>query len=167
MPCMISRRALLKTGLAGGLLLGGAGLVALIAGRDPRAERHEVLSALAAAVLDGALPDEPAAARAALARCVADTGTAIDGLSPAAQDELAELFTLLSLAPGRLLLAGLSRPWAQAAPSEVRAALDGWRTHRLELMQAAYQALHDLLLGAWYGDEAHWMAMGYGGPVRL
>ena len=167
MANMISRRTLLKTGLAGGLLLGGAGLVALIAGRDPRAERHDVLTALAGAVLEGALPDDPAAARAALARCVSATGTAIDGLSPAAQDELAELFMLLSLAPGRRLLAGLAHPWAQAAPSEVRAALDGWRAHRLALMQAAYQALHDLLLGAWYGDEAHWMAMGYGGPVRL
>lgn len=164
---MLSRRTLLKTGLAGAALLGGAGLVALIAGRDRGAERRDLLFALAGALLDGALPTDPAAAAAARTRCVSATGTAIDGLSPAAQDELAQLFTLLSIAPGRLLLAGLDRPWSQAAPSDIRAAVDGWRNHRLPLMQTAYHALHDLLLGAWYGDEANWMALGYGGPVRL
>ena len=124
---MLSRRTLLKTGLAGAALLGGAGLVGLIAGRDRGAERRDILSALAGALLDGALPTDPAAAATARTRCVSATGTAIDGLSPAAQDELAQLFTLLSIAPGRLLLAGLDRPWSQAAPADIRAAADGWR----------------------------------------
>ena len=164
---MISRRTALKTGLLGGALLGAAGLVGRFAGRDADADRTGVLTALVPAMLDGALPAERKLADAAIARCVASVGTAIAGLSPQAQAELAQLFSLLSLPPGRLLLAGLAQPWPQADVADVRGALTRWREHPLALLQTAYQALHDLVLGAWYGDEANWAAMGYGGPIHL
>ena len=92
---------------------------------------------------------------------------AIAGLSPAAQDELDQLFTLLSIAPGRLLLAGSAGAWREMSADKAAAVLQSWRVHAVALMQVSYHAMHDLIYGAWYGTESHWQAIGYGGPVKL
>ena len=73
----------------------------------------------------------------------------------------------LAAAPSRLLLAGLSVPWNEAGPDAVAATLQRWRMHRLSLLQLAYHALHDLILGTAYADEARWAAIGYPGPPAL
>ena len=94
-------------------------------------------------------------------------GVAIAGLSAAAQQELSELFTLLGFAPARVLLAGLWPSWEAASVDEVAAFLQGWRTSRLGLLRSAYAALHDLVLGAWYGTPDTWEAIGYPGPPEI
>jgi hypothetical protein len=33
-------------------------------------------------------------------------------------------------------------------------------------LRSAYQALHDLVLGAWYANPANWDAIGYPGPLK-
>jgi hypothetical protein len=50
---------------------------------------------------------------------------------------------------------------------EVAAFLQGWRTSRLGLLRSAYAALHDLVLGAWYGTPDTWEAIGYPGPPEI
>jgi hypothetical protein len=160
------RRTLLKAGAAGAALLAIGG-VALVAGRDPVADRERVLSAVAPAILDGALPEGVAERAAAVRRCVDDVGRAIGRLAPASQAELARLFALLAAAPGRRLLAGVHEDWPDAAPAEVAAFLDDWRLHRVALFRAGYAAMHDLVLGAWYADPANWPSIGYGGPLSL
>ncbi len=164
---MTSRRTFLKAGLIGGGLLAAGGLAALLAGREATRDRETVLRALVPVLLDGALPDAPQERDAAIARCVQGVGTAVAGLAPAAQDEAAQLFALLAMAPTRRLLAGVGDGWDKASADEVAAFLNRWRTHRLALLQSGYQALHDLVLGAWYGDERSWRAIGYGGPLNL
>ena len=164
---MVTRRTLLKAGLVGGALLAVGGGAALLAGRDPAADRATVLRAVVPAILAGALPESGEARREAIGRAVEGVGTAIAGLSPAAQKEIGQLFSLLALAPGRLALAGVSSPWDEASVEQVSAFLQDWRTHRLALMQSGYHALHDLVFGAWYGDERSWAAIGYGGPLRM
>ncbi len=42
-----------------------------------------------------------------------------------------------------------------------------WRDHRVALLQSGYQALHDLVAGAWYSDPSAWPAIGYPGPIAL
>jgi hypothetical protein len=34
------------------------------------------------------------------------------------------------------------------------------------MLQTAYHALHDLVLGAWYADPSSWTAVGYPGPLK-
>jgi hypothetical protein len=70
--------------------------------------------------------------------------TAVAGLSLASQKELGELFGLLVLAPARLLLAGVGKPWREASVAEVSEFLQVLATSRLGLLQRAYGALHDL-----------------------
>ena len=163
----MKRRTLLKTGIGAAVLLVGGGLAGWLAGRDPRADRREVLAALVPGMLGAALPADAVARAAALEQCIDGVEVAIAGLSPAAQDELDQLFTLLSIAPGRLLLAGNTGAWREMSADKAAAVLQSWRVHAVALMQVSYHAMHDLIYGAWYSTESHWQAIGYGGPVKL
>lgn len=163
----MNRRGFLKRGAIGGALLIGGGLLASFVGRDPQQDRDAVLRAVAAAVLNGAIPAEGAARQLALDRALAASNQAINGLAPASQAELAQLFGLLAAPPTRVALAGLTKSWSQASVADVGAFLERWRHHRLALMQSGYHALHDLIAGPWYGDPATWSALGYPGPIAL
>jgi hypothetical protein len=162
----MKRRTLLKAGLAGGALL-AVGAASILVGRDPLQDRATVMRAVAPAMLDGALPREPAARSAALERSLAAVDAAIASLAPSAQAELGQLFALLASAPGRRLLAGVAAPWESADIDQVAAFLASWRGHRLALFKTGYAALHDLVLGSWYADPSTWAAIGYPGPLKL
>ena len=56
--------------------------------------------------------------------------------------------------------------WSKAKREDVAAFLQSWRVHRLMMLQSAYHALHDLILGGWYADESTWAGIGYPGPNK-
>lgn len=164
---MTSRRTVLKAGFLGGTLLIVGGAAALLTGRDPVADRAQVLRAVIAALLDGSLPPSGPEREQAIAGSLADSLVALSGLAPETQRELAQLFALLSIGPLRRILAGVPVDWRETSVPAVVEFLQAWRTHRLELLRGAYQGLHELVLGPWYAQPAHWSAIGYGGPIRL
>ena len=168
----MQRRSFLKLGFIGACAL-AAGGAAYRAVRGPAPPGRFVLdgaarAALAAivpAMLGSALPQEAGARATALDGAIAGVDTAIHGLPLSAQQEVQDLFGLLALAPARRFVAGVHGDWQGADPGQVTAFLQAWRTHRLATLQTAYLALHDLILGAWYADAAHWAAIGYPGPL--
>ncbi|MBI4984821.1 MAG: twin-arginine translocation signal domain-containing protein [Rhodocyclales bacterium] len=162
---MLTRRQFLKAGLAGGaaLALGGAWFAASRSDDEVDA----LFAAISAAALAGALPTDAASRTTAIAGNVVGMRRAVAGLSAAAQDELDQLFGLLCFAPSRLLLAGIRHPWREVSAGEAARFLESWRDSRFALLQSAYAALHDIALGAWYGDAGHWAAIGYGGPPAI
>ncbi len=173
---MLTRRQFIKAGLIGGAALTAAGLFysrglkeapAPGATQALDANGRTIIAALVPAVLAGALPEAGEARRKAIAQTVEGVGIAIAGLSAAAQKELAELFTLLGFAPARVLLAGLWPSWEAASVEDVAGFLQGWRASRLGLLRSAYAALHDLVLGAWYGTPETWEGIGYPGPPEI
>jgi hypothetical protein len=170
----ISRRTLLKVGVAGGAAL----LLARWLHTTPAAPREAatahtldadaraILAAITPVMLEGALPTGPEAA-AALREALAGVEQAIAGLPPAVRKELEELFSLLAFAPTRCLVAGVWSPWPEAARESIAAFLANWRTSRFALLRSAYGALHQIILGAWYGNPRAWPAIGYPGPPLL
>jgi hypothetical protein len=74
---------------------------------------------------------------------------------------------LLVVAPARLVIAGVRRPWREASPAEVAEFLESWRKSRIGLLQTGYAALHDLTFGAWYAQPDGWAAIGYPGPPEV
>lgn len=177
MKAMPSRRTFLKTGIAGGVLL--AAVAALhepldrwtrkeLVGRMPRAEARRVaLTAIVPVILQGALPSDAIERAAAVSGAIDGVAVAVAALGASAQEEVAELFALLLFAPTRIAVAGVLPAWEEAGEADVTAFLTRWRTSRLGLLQSGYHALHDLVLGAWYADPAHWAAIGYPGPPLL
>ena len=167
-----TRRTFLKAGLlAAALLAAGGGWYRYTHPAPPRGfvldgEARAALDAIVPAILAGALPDAPADKASAIAATTGRVQQTILGLPLAAQQEVQDLFGLLALAPARRLLTGMSHGWAAATEPEVAAFLQDWRVHRLALLRTAYAALHDLVLGGWYSDLAHWDAIGYPGPIK-
>lgn len=175
---MISRRTFLTTGIAGGIALGFAwwwrdrpALVPGTAGADVLATLDRSAPAIVAAIvpvlLDGALPEGGAARSIAIDETIASVGRAIAGLPPAAQQELGELFALLGFGPARIALTHITAPWREARPAEVAAFLERWRLSGFSLLRTAYDALHQIVLAAWYGNPRSWSAIGYAGPPKL
>ena len=125
-----------------------------------------VVAGFVPAFLAGALP--PGNARPqAVAETVDAVAQAIAGLPPAAQHELAQLFGLLAFAPSRVAMTGLWRDWPHASTDDVAGVLVRWQESRSTLLRSAYDALHQLILAAWYGNPRAWPATGYPGPPTL
>ncbi len=172
---MPNRRQFLKVGLASGALLAGAGWLAYrfqrhvpARGRQWLDERSaSIVAALAPAILEGMLPEDPAERVEARREVVEAFDRAVAGLAPAVQDEISELFALLGLGAGRFIVAGVRSAWAEATPEEVAAFLARWRESRFELLRAGYQALTQLVVAAWYGNAKSWARIAYPGPPAL
>ena len=167
-----TRRTFLKAGLlSAALLAAGGGWYRVTHPAPPRGfvldgEARAALDAIVPAILAGALPDAPADKARAIAATTERVHQTICGLPLAAQQEVQDLFGLLALAPARRLLTGIPHGWAEAREVDVAAFLQDWRVHRFALLRTAYAALHDLVLGGWYSDPAHWDAIGYPGPLK-
>jgi len=165
-----SRRSFLKVGLFGAITLAAAGgIYRALKSPSPLnrfaldGDARIALSAIVGAMLQGALP---ATAAAATDLAIANTLAAIAGLPLATQKEVQDLFGLLTLGPTRRFLAGMPDDWSVAKREDVTAFLQSWRLHRIMMLQAAYHALHDLILGGWYADETTWASIGYPGPIK-
>jgi hypothetical protein len=166
-----SRRTFLRAGALAALVLAAGGTI--YRATHPPApgrfvldgEARAALHAIIPAILAGALPDA-ARREAAIMATTEGVHQAILGLPFATQKEVQDLFGLLARAPARRVLTGIQGSWANASPAEVSRWLQDWRLHRLGLLRSAYQALHDLVLGAWYADPSSWAAIGYPGPVK-
>lgn len=165
----ISRRKFLKIGFFGAVTLAAAGgLYRALKSPAPLnrfaldGEARVALAAIVGAMLQGTLPATPEATD----KAIAHTLEAIAGLPLATQKEIQDLFGLLTLGPARRFLAGVPDDWANAKREDVTAFLQSWRVHRFMMLQSAYHALHDLIIGGWYVDESTWASIGYPGPIK-
>lgn len=169
----VGRRDFLRTGLFGAMALSTVSFSALLSGcasappapglRVLREGDMVVLRALMPVVLDGALP-----ADASRERAVNETLQVLDGLleasSRAGQQQVRQLFDLMTFAPTRRLVAGLQRDWAEASAAEVNDFLNGWRNSRVGMLRAGYLALTQMLTMSWYLQPRSWAAINYVPP---
>lgn len=168
----MQRRRLLQLGLVSAAtlaLVGGAASrigPGLIDGKLSAAGRN-IFAAVGRAVLDGSLPPAAAAQAHALGGLLNRIDAVAAALPPHAQSELSQLLALLDTGAGRVAFTGLSSDWSEATVPQVQAALQSLRTSRLELRRQAYQALHDVVGGAYFSDPATWSVLGYPGPLDI
>ena len=169
----IHRRTFLQVGgLAALVLAAGGGIYRYMHPAGPLqrfvldGEAKAAIDAIVPAMLAGSLPLEPAARAHAVSATAGRVHHAILGLPLTAQKEVQDLFGLLALAPARRALTGVAGSWTDASETQVASFLQEWRFHRLAMLQTAYHALHDLIIGSWYADPASWAAIGYPGPMK-
>ena len=169
----VNRRTFLKVGaLAGLAMAAGGGLDRYAHPTGPLqrfvldGEAKAALDAIIPAMLAGALPAAAPARGAAKPAATERVHQAILGLPLNAQKEVQDLFGLLALAPARRALTGVAGPWSEATDAQVGVFLQEWRFHSFAMLQTAYHALHDLIIGAWYADPSSWSAIGYPGPIK-
>ncbi len=168
----MQRRSLLKLGAASAVALVVFGTTAALMQpglEDGKlsARARTLFTALGAALLDGSLPAQEPARRAAIDGLLERIDILVQALPPHAQAELSQLLALLATSPGRLGVAGLTDDWAKAGIADLQQALQSMRTSSLGLRQQAYHALHDIVGGAYFSDAGTWAQLGYPGPVPI
>lgn len=168
----MQRRTLLKLGLVSGTVLALAGGAAMLV--QPGLVQRRLTDAgralfigVGRAILQGTLPPDPAEQRQALEGMADRVDILAQNLPPHVVDELSQLVGLLGSSAGRVALAGLSTGWLEATPEQVSAALNDMRYSRLTLRQQAYQALHEIVGGAYFSEETTWAVVGYPGPQDI
>ncbi len=175
---MLSRRQLLKTGIAGVCMLGVARLAYGPFGENVSAyssalsdqfqwltpQRANIVSRFAPVMLQGAIPTNNPVRQQTLDEVVYGFDLAVSGLTPAIQKEVDQLFMLLELAPSRRLLFQVWDGWDHATDQQLADFLDAMKNHPIGLLQTAYAALHKLTMAAWYGNPKSWERIGYPGP---
>jgi UPF0716 family protein affecting phage T7 exclusion len=92
---------------------------------------------------------------------------AVAGLPLAVQGEVRQLLGILRFPLTRALVAGIWHPWHAANADEIAAFLQRWRYSTVPQLRSAYDALHQLVMAAWYGNDAAWAAIGYPGPPKV
>ena len=171
----LTRRQLIQTGIAGSVLLS---LAACTRSNAPFADEgyryrmltagdRDLIAAVTGAMLAGAFPNDATGRRNAIVRTVRGVDVAMDGLTPRVVDELRQLFGLLEFAPARGFAAGIWSSWSNAGDRDVTQFLTRWRYSGVALFRSGYQALHQLVMAAWYGDATSWNRIGYPGPPDI
>jgi len=165
------RRSFIALGLSAGLLawMANRSLLSLSGLQQNRLTpaARALFVSVGEAVLQGCLPTDPVAARDALDGMLKRIDELLAQLPTASQAELSQLIGLLCTAPGRRLLAGLERDWSEAGRNQVQAALEDMRFSRLASRQQVYQALRDVISGAYFTEASTWSAIGYPGPTAI
>ncbi len=160
----LTRRALLKTGAAGVALLTLADCARRVTTID--ATERAIVVKIADVMLDGAVPSDVSARAHALEIAADGFTTAVAGLPPHLQQDVQQLFSLLTFAPTRRIVAGLP-PWSAATRGDVHGFLSRWRFSGFALLRSGYDALHQLVMAGWYGNDVAWTRIGYPGPPEL
>lgn len=168
----MKRRSLLTLGAvsAAALALGGGAIALLQPGlQDARLAPagREVFAGVSRGLLEGSLPATGPALAAALEGLLARIDGVVAALPPHAQGELSQLLALLASGAGRRAVAGLSDPWAVASVADIQQSLQSMRVSAVSLRQQAYQALHDIVGGAYFSDAPTWALLGYPGPLKI
>lgn len=165
-----SRRSFLRKGLIGGALLalGGGGLAiypskevgvatAPLVALEPRA--FQVLVAFAGRVVTAAGANPVAIVHGVdrtLSYALPETRKAINDLLGLFENALAGLFFDRRI-----------QPFTRLSAEGQDAVLESWRTSRVELRRAGYQALRKLVLTAHYIEESSWGPLAYAPPRGL
>ena len=168
----MQRRTLLKLGLVSGTVLALAGGAAML--MQPGLVQRRLTDAgralfigVGRAILQGTLPPDPAAQRQALEGMADRVDILAQNLPPHVVDELSQLVGLLCTAAGRRGLAGLDTDWPSATAQQVQLALQDMRHSSLAVRQQTYQALHEIVGGAYFSDSSTWAVVGYPGPLTI
>jgi hypothetical protein len=150
-----SRRRFIAGGLTAAGVLAASGLVYEFTLDEDNAA---IVAAIAPVMLGTAAP---------VAQVVRGVDIAVAGLPPAVQSQISQLFGILRFAPSRMFVAGIWNGWQHANDDEIAAFLNRWRYSPVAKLRGAYDALHQLIMAAWYGNEQSWTAIGYPGPPAV
>jgi hypothetical protein len=174
LPMAFTRRTFIKAGALGTAVLVTAGVYEAWRLRSSMAENGAAVSPAGRRLFAAVLP-------AFLDGMVAPTAwtpvmmtAALDGvertvaaLSSATRVELNQLFALLDQRPIRFALTGVWSDWSSVDAATAKKFLERWRFGNSTMLTSAYQGLHDICYGSWYGDPATWPAVGYPGPPNI
>ena len=170
------RRDFLRTGFWGALTLSTVSFSAALTGcasappaaglRVLRAGDLVVLRALMPVVLDGALPADESRA-VVVNESIQLLDSLLAASSRAGQQQVNQLFDLLTFPPTRYTVVGLDKDWAEASPADISAFLASWSQSRFGLLRVGYTALTQMIAMNWYMQPRAWSTINNYIPPRV
>lgn len=160
----MNRRQFIMTSLGTGVALSLGITLYPVLTADSATERNAaemVFDALLPALLMGALPADHQRAQQQIFATRQAALEFLPFLPRTQQQQLGQLFILLEQELTRLALTGQWLSLSEVPLSQRLSLLAAWRDSYLALLQQAYAGLRELLLGAYYGQPAHWSALEY------
>jgi hypothetical protein len=169
----LSRRSFLKLGLGAGVALSLVGVGATLSSCGKRAQAaargYRFLRDADLVMLTAVMPVVLAGLPALDARQTENGLRQLDELLIRAdtpvQSEVRKLFDLLDFGLTRWLVAGVRKPWNQAAPAEIEAFLQRWRASSIGLLNYGYRGVVKLCAVPYFGQPAGYKVAGYPGPL--
>jgi hypothetical protein len=175
---LITRRALFRKGLLGGVLLavGGTGFIALRGtrlGPEPRTplkllsrQEHAIFAAIAARIVpgDGAPANWP---RAVDLDCAGKADAVLARVHPEVGAEFGQLLRLFENGMSGLLFGKRPAPFTTLDAPAQDARLEAWRTSRVALLRTGYQAFARLANATYYSSPETYALVGYPGPPEV
>lgn len=172
-PLQTGRRDFLRVGVLGAMALSTVSFSAMLTGcasappasglRVLRESDLVLLRALMPVVLEGAFPTDDSRVKV-LNDSLQLLDALLVGSSHAGQQQVRQLFDLMTFAPTRRLVVGLEQDWAQAAAADINTFLNSWRNSRIGMLRAGYLALTQMLTMNWYLQPRSWAAINYVPP---
>lgn len=172
-PLQAGRRDFLRVGVLGAMALSTVSFSAMLTGcasappasglRVLRESDLVLLRALMPVVLEGAFPTDDSREKV-LNDSLQLLDSLLVGSSNAGQQQVRQLFDLMTFAPTRRLVVGLEQDWAQAAAADINVFLNSWRNSRIGMLRAGYLALTQMLTMNWYLQPRSWAAINYVPP---
>ncbi len=174
----LTRRSVLKLGVAGSVALSTVSLTATLAGCGAREQAAAqgfgflrdadvvLFRALTPVVLGDALSADAVTRDARVTETLKrlDIGGML--VYAPAQAELYKLFDLLHLRLTRWLTTGVSAPWDKASPEDINRFLERWRDSSIGAFNAGYRFLTKLVAASYYGIPETFPQSGYPGPLE-
>ena len=167
-----SRRALLRGGLAGSVLLGlgavGTALQPTRRGAEPAEDlrvltpdEHAIVAAIAARVCPAPRPDVPGADAIGVAL---QADRMFERADPEAIAGVKSALALFESGLVGALFFERVRPFTQLTGEEQDAVLLAWRDSSVPLRRTVFRALSALVSSIYYSDDRVWPGIGYPGP---
>jgi len=172
----INRRDFLKIGALGSLTLAfGSSFHALSIGfsitppikglQFLREKDTEFLLAIATSVLKNNYPGD--LGEQATERLLKALDQMMLTFSEFSQQQLMQLFDLMSVTPLRFLAGGPLTTWSKASGQQVDDFLISWQTSSISLKRMGYSSLCKLITMTWYSQPENYHQSGYPGPPKV
>lgn len=167
---MVTRRDVVKYGLAGAALLalGGVGLAmrgtVLRTPAGPLAVLDPVEYSILWAIAERHCPANGAFPSASSLAIAEQVDAFLAQQHPGTQADVKRLLRFVENALPGLLLDGRTTTFTASSPEVQDAVMEGMRTSRLHMRRTVYKALTGLVGAAYYAHPAVWPAVGYPGP---
>lgn len=174
---MVTRRTLLKAGLASPVILSTLGATSGCASKPPSPMRKArlkvlrekdavILTALFPVILAGNFPRQEPDKSARAELLIQHMDGFLARSSHFNHAALHELFDLLSFAPTRIAAAGMWRDWSVASEDELNDFLINWRDSRFNLLRMGYCQITQLTATVYYTLPESWTNGVYPGSPR-
>jgi hypothetical protein len=169
----VSRRSLIKAGVAGTGLLAVSGVGLSLQSTVYRAPQRALLAlsereySIIAAAADRLCPNEPDLPSAATLLVAEEVDSAVARMHPGAATEFKQLLALLENAVAGLVFDQRARPFTACAPTVQDRVLRTWQLSRFSLRRTGFRAISGLCLAAYWAHPDTWASVGYGGPPQF